>query len=171
MEAAYAFAAQNGFEWFTTTLSISPHKDSQKINAIGAELDKRTDETGEGPHFLYSDFKKDGGFQRSLVLSKEYGLYRQDYCGCEYSLAEAQKRPPKPKEESAETESGETADMELNAEQESREKAAASIFAAIPDDLPPPPSDEREERRRNKKFAGRERDKERRARKLAKKGY
>ncbi|MBQ3686405.1 MAG: epoxyqueuosine reductase QueH, partial [Treponema sp.] len=68
---------------FTTTLSISPFKDADKINAIGRAL-----EQGQpGPRFLPSDFKKKGGFKRSLELSAEYGLYRQDYCGCVYSKA------------------------------------------------------------------------------------
>ncbi len=82
MERAYEYARQNNFDWFTTTLSISPHKDAQKINEIGRALEER-----DGPKFLYSDFKKKNGYKRSLELSKEYGLYRQDYCGCQYSKA------------------------------------------------------------------------------------
>ncbi len=80
MERAYRYATQNEFDYFTTTLSISPFKDADKINAIGSALSH-----SEKPYFLVSDFKKKGGFKRSLELSREYGLYRQDYCGCVYS--------------------------------------------------------------------------------------
>ena len=73
-------AKENGFDYFTTTLSISPHKNSQKLNEIGEYLSKEY-----GVNYLYSDFKKKEGFKRSLVLSKEYNLYRQEYCGCRFS--------------------------------------------------------------------------------------
>ena len=63
-----------------TTLSISPHKDAKRINAIGQELEQEF-----GVKHLPSDFKKQNGYLRSLQLSEEYGLYRQDYCGCEFS--------------------------------------------------------------------------------------
>lgn len=89
MEKAYEYARQNGFDWFTTTLSISPHKDAEKINEIGAALEKAAqndDNAQSAPKFLFSDFKKKNGYKRSLELSKEYGLYRQDYCGCIYSM-------------------------------------------------------------------------------------
>ena len=82
MEKAFAYAAENGFDYATTTLSISPHKDAQKINAIGAELEQKN---GNSPKFLYADFKKKNGYKRSLELSCEYNLYRQDYCGCVFS--------------------------------------------------------------------------------------
>ena len=88
MEKAYEYARQNGFDWFTTTLSISPHKDAQKINEIGRALYEnalQAQDSARAPKFLYSDFKKKNGYKRSLELSKEYGLYRQDYCGCIYS--------------------------------------------------------------------------------------
>ena len=98
MERAFDFAQKNKFDFFTTTLSISPHKDAQKINEIGAELEKIAQEKmraqGGGKNsatdfhdtkYLYADFKKQNGFKRSLELSKKYGLYRQDYCGCIYS--------------------------------------------------------------------------------------
>lgn len=81
LEKAYEYAAKNNFTWFTTTLSISPYKDADKINQIGKELESNN----LGPLFLTSDFKKRDGFLRSLELSKEYGLYRQDYCGCIFS--------------------------------------------------------------------------------------
>ena len=82
MEKAYEHAVKNNFDWFTTTLSISPFKDADKINIIGKELESRN---STGTKFLTSDFKKKGGFKRSLELSEEYGLYRQDYCGCIFS--------------------------------------------------------------------------------------
>lgn len=80
MRRAAQYAAEHGFDWFTTTLSISPHKDAVRINQIGQEL---AAEFGV-PH-LPSDFKKKNGYLRSLQLSAEYGLYRQDYCGCVFS--------------------------------------------------------------------------------------
>lgn len=116
MEKAYEYARQNGFDWFTTTLSISPHKDAQKINEIGRALYEKAmqdqkaaqgqeggpqsqsvtsncsqDQNAAAPKFLYSDFKKKNGYKRSLELSKEYGLYRQDYCGCIYSKENIEK--------------------------------------------------------------------------------
>ena len=80
MRRAAQYAAEHGFDWFTTTLSISPHKDAARINAIGQEL-----EAEFGVKHLPSDFKKHNGYLRSLQLSEQYGLYRQDYCGCEFS--------------------------------------------------------------------------------------
>ena len=80
MERAARYAAAHGFDWFTTTLSISPHKDAARINAIGRELEARY-----GVRHLPADFKKQNGYLRSLQLSADYGLYRQDYCGCEFS--------------------------------------------------------------------------------------
>ena len=76
-------AAAGGFDYFTTTLSISPMKNAQKLNEIGARLGREY-----GVEYLVSDFKKKNGYKRSIELSKEYGLYRQDYCGCEFSLRE-----------------------------------------------------------------------------------
>ena len=83
MEKAYHYAKENKFDYFCTSLSISPHKDSEKINIIGEEIEKNNP---DGPKWLYSDFKKESGFLRSLEISKEYNLYRQDYCGCIYSF-------------------------------------------------------------------------------------
>ena len=80
MRRAAQYAAEHGFDWFTTTLSISPHKDARRINEIGQQLE----EEFRVKH-LPSDFKKHNGYLRSLQLSEEYGLYRQDYCGCEFS--------------------------------------------------------------------------------------
>ena len=73
-------AKENGFEYFTTTLSISPLKSAEKLNTIGEELAEKY-----GIKYLNSDFKKKGGYQRSVELSGQYDLYRQDYCGCVYS--------------------------------------------------------------------------------------
>lgn len=80
-------AAESGFDYFTTTLSISPLKDAQRLNAIGAAL---ADEVGVP--YLFSDFKKKNGYKRSCELSTQYGLYRQDYCGCVYSKMERDRR-------------------------------------------------------------------------------
>ena len=80
MRAAAAVAAREGFDYFTTTLSISPLKNAQWINEIGISLQEEY-----GVRHLPSDFKKKGGFLRSTELSERYGLYRQDYCGCRFS--------------------------------------------------------------------------------------
>lgn len=73
-------AEELGFKFFATTLTLSPYKDSNWLNEIGSRLDKEYDST-----YLYSDFKKKNGYKRSIELSKEYDMYRQDYCGCVYS--------------------------------------------------------------------------------------
>ena len=83
MTRAWEFAEENQFDYFTTTLSISPHKDSKKIDSIGRQLEKLSRD--KKLKFLPSDFKKENGFLRSLQLSDEFNLYRQDYCGCIYS--------------------------------------------------------------------------------------
>lgn len=83
MTRAWEFAEENQFDYFTTTLSISPHKDSKKIDSIGRQLEKLS--RGKKLKFLPADFKKENGFLRSLQLSDEFNLYRQDYCGCIYS--------------------------------------------------------------------------------------
>ena len=85
-EAAEA-AKQGGFDYFTTTLSISPHKNAGWLNEIGREMGERY-----GVEYLAADFKKKDGYKRSIALSREYGLYRQDYCGCRFSKAAAEKR-------------------------------------------------------------------------------
>ncbi len=87
MEEAARLAAEGGYDYFTTTLSISPLKRADKINEIGREL--------EGIYkvkHLPSDFKKRGGYQRSIVLSREHHLYRQDFCGCVFSRAERERQ-------------------------------------------------------------------------------
>ena len=73
-------AAEQGFGWYTTTLTVSPHKNAPLLNQIGTKAGEEF-----GVKFLPSDFKKKEGYKRSLELSAEHGLYRQDYCGCEYS--------------------------------------------------------------------------------------
>ena len=78
----YDYACANNFDYFCTTLSISPFKYAYMINEIGSDLP----ELVEGPRWLHSDFKKKNGFKRSLELSSEYNLYRQEYCGCIYSI-------------------------------------------------------------------------------------
>ncbi len=80
LEETARIAEMLGFEYFCTTLTLSPHKNSNWINEIGKEL-----ENHYHTNYLYSDFKKKEGYKRSIVLSKEYDLYRQDYCGCIYS--------------------------------------------------------------------------------------
>lgn len=77
-------AKELGFDYFTTTLSISPLKDAEKLNEIGKRL---SDEYGVA--YLYSDFKKKNGYKRSIELSREYKLYRQNFCGCVFSKREA----------------------------------------------------------------------------------
>lgn len=81
-EAAHA-ARDGGFDYFTTTLSISPLKNAGKLNEIGETLAEEY-----GVTYLTSDFKKKNGYKRSTELSKEYGMYRQDYCGCIFSKKE-----------------------------------------------------------------------------------
>ena len=85
LERAARYAAEHGFDYFCSTLSISPLKNAQKLNEIGAELS----EIYKVPN-LPNDFKKKGGYLRSIELSKEYGLYRQNYCGCVYSKKTAE---------------------------------------------------------------------------------
>ncbi len=82
LEAAQ-MARAGRFDYFTTTLSISPLKDAVRLNEIGEKLSREY-----GVAYLNSDFKKRDGYKRSIELSREYGLYRQDYCGCVYSLRE-----------------------------------------------------------------------------------
>ncbi|MDF2944948.1 MAG: hypothetical protein K0S01_3806 [Herbinix sp.] len=81
LREAAALAKQDGYDYFTTTLTISPHKNAERLNEIGEKLASEY-----GVHYLLSDFKKKNGYKRSIELSKEYDLYRQDYCGCIYSM-------------------------------------------------------------------------------------
>lgn len=87
LEEAARTAQAHGLEYFTTTLTISPLKDAALINRIGNELEKKY-----GVKHLPADFKKKDGYKRSLALSREYELYRQDYCGCVYSKAEREQK-------------------------------------------------------------------------------
>ncbi|MDR2888829.1 MAG: epoxyqueuosine reductase QueH [Lachnospiraceae bacterium] len=80
LERSAQKAKEGAADYFTTTLTISPLKDASKINAIGEAIATET-----GVAFLPADFKKREGYKRSIELSKEYGLYRQDFCGCVYS--------------------------------------------------------------------------------------
>ncbi len=80
LEESAKYASLNRFDYFTTTLSISPMKDAERLNLIGSELSKEYN-----VKYLFSDFKKRNGYLRSIELSKEYSLYRQDHCGCVYS--------------------------------------------------------------------------------------
>ena len=83
LEETAKIAEKLGFDFFTTTLSISPYKNSKWLNEIGENLDKKYQTT-----YLYADFKKKNGYKRSIELSHIYNLYRQDYCGCIYSKKE-----------------------------------------------------------------------------------
>ena len=79
-------ASERGFEWFCTTLTVSSRKDAVAINAIGREAEAKY-----GVKWLPSEFKKREGNHRSIILSEKYGLYRQEYCGCVFSLANREK--------------------------------------------------------------------------------
>lgn len=81
LEETARIAEKKGFDYFCTTLTLSPHKNSNWINEIGYDLNNKYNST-----YLYSDFKKKNGYKRSIELSKEYNLYRQNYCGCIYSI-------------------------------------------------------------------------------------
>ena len=87
LEEAAKMAAEGGFDYFATTLTISPLKNAQKLNEIGEELS----ELYKVEH-LPSDFKKNNGYKRSVELSALYGLYRQNYCGCVFSKRDAEER-------------------------------------------------------------------------------
>ena len=73
-------AREKGYDYFATTLSVSPHKNARLINETGRRIEKE-----EGAAYLPTDFKKQGGYLRSVELAKEHGLYRQNYCGCEFA--------------------------------------------------------------------------------------
>ena len=87
MRSTAQLAKELNFEYFCTTLSVSPHKNAVKLNEIGASL---SDEYGVP--YLFSDFKKRGGYKRSIELSRQYGLYRQNYCGCIFSRIQAERK-------------------------------------------------------------------------------
>lgn len=81
MRKTAIYAKENGYDFFTTTMSVSPHKNAKLLNEIGQEISKEI-----GIEYLTSDFKKHDGFLKSIQNSKKYNLYRQNYCGCIYSL-------------------------------------------------------------------------------------
>ena len=87
LEETARLAKERGFDYFCTTLTISPLKNSEKLNEIGYEAAEKY-----GVAWLPSDFKKKEGYKRSIELSHQYNLYRQDFCGCAFSRAEAEKR-------------------------------------------------------------------------------
>lgn len=80
LERTAQIAKENGFEWFGTTLTLSPYKNAKWLNEIGEEVGGRY-----ALKYLFSDFKKKNGYRRSVELSTQYNLYRQDFCGCKYS--------------------------------------------------------------------------------------
>lgn len=87
LEETAKAAKTGGFDYFCTTLSISPYKNAEWLNSIGKEMSEKY-----GVGYLFSDFKKKNGYKRSCELSEEYSLYRQDYCGCIFSKRDAEKR-------------------------------------------------------------------------------
>lgn len=87
LEKTAAKAKESGFDYFTTTLSLSPYKNSKWINEIGRSLEEKY-----SVRFLPSDFKKKGGYLRSIALSEQYSLYRQDFCGCRFSKEETERK-------------------------------------------------------------------------------
>src|SRR5574344_1005342 len=80
LEKTAQFARENNFDFFTTTLTLRPYKNSDVLNEIGGEVAEKF-----GVKYLFSDFKKDNGYQHSIELSHRYNLYRQNYCGCRFS--------------------------------------------------------------------------------------
>ncbi len=82
MKEAYQYAETNNFDYFTTVMSISRQKDSQVLNEIGKNLEKEFTHT----KYFYSDFKKNDGIAKGKIIRDKYGLYQQNYCGCEYSI-------------------------------------------------------------------------------------
>ena len=86
MRRAFDYAKINHYDYWTTVLSVSPHKNSQWINEIGDSWQK------EKPKFLYADFKKNDGYLKSTQMTKQYNMYRQNYCGCMFSYEEMLKR-------------------------------------------------------------------------------
>ena len=94
MRKTAEYAKAHGYTWFTTSLSISPYKSARWINEIGERL---AEETGIG--FLHSDFKKQDGYRRSIELSREYHLYRQNWCGCVYSRQERERKNAEKRDE------------------------------------------------------------------------
>lgn len=86
LNQSFQYAVRNNYDVITTTLSISPHKDAEFINILGEQLEQKY-----GIKFLHSDFKKQNGYLRSIQICKDLNIYRQEYCGCEFSLNNAKK--------------------------------------------------------------------------------
>ena len=86
LKEAFLYAQSHHFAYYTTTLSLSPYKNSEWINEIGQKY--QSDEC----RYLYSNFKKENGYQHSILLAKKYQIYRQDYCGCAFSYQEHQEK-------------------------------------------------------------------------------
>ena len=86
MDKTFRYALENNFDVVTTTLSISPHKDCEFINLLGERLEEKY-----GIKYLHADFKKQNGYLRSIQICKDLGIYRQDYCGCEFSMLKENK--------------------------------------------------------------------------------
>ena len=87
LSRAAQIASEHGFDYFSTTLSISPYKNAEWLNTRGAK-----EGLEHGVKYLFSDFKKKNGYKRSCELSEQYGLYRQNYCGCEFSKKAAEEK-------------------------------------------------------------------------------
>jgi epoxyqueuosine reductase len=87
IESSFKYASEHGFDEIGTVLTVSPHKNSQWIHEIGIDC-----ETKFGISYIDRDFKKDDGFKKGSQISREYGFYRQKYCGCKYSLVEMENR-------------------------------------------------------------------------------
>ena len=81
LDKTASLAKENNYEYFCTTLTVSPYKNAKVVNELGEMLEKKYN-----IKWLYSDFKKEDGYKKSIELSKKYNLYRQDYCGCKYSI-------------------------------------------------------------------------------------
>ncbi|MFQ6723961.1 MAG: epoxyqueuosine reductase QueH [Clostridia bacterium] len=86
LDKSFEYAKQFNYDYVTTTLSISPHKDAEFINMCGQKLQQKYN-----VNYLYADFKKENGYLNSIAESKKYDLYRQDYCGCEFSIYQIDK--------------------------------------------------------------------------------
>ena len=87
LEKTAQMAKENGYGWFATTLTLSPYKNADWLNEIGAKVGGMYE-----LNYLFTDFKKKGGYHHSIELSKEYGLYRQDFCGCKFSRRDYENR-------------------------------------------------------------------------------
>lgn len=95
LKKTFEYAKDNGYDYFSTTLSISPYKNAEWLNEIGKRLEEENSKSSDikdNVKFLYSDFKKKNGYKRSIELSEEYNLYRQNYCGCIFSKQERERK-------------------------------------------------------------------------------